>query len=200
MAQVGRAKGCTRAKKPILKKEYDRLMGATHKSLSIRAATREKLQRAFTLLYLTGCRVSEIINLHKKDLEQMILNNEFSLKNNTKTKKARLISFDSNHQQTQYLKKILPADDIYLFAKNNSKMPMSVASLKLMMNRFIHSALGELYSTHSFRTGYITTAHQLGLSLEHIREDIGHSSIATTARYATVTSQEIAESKNSRVW
>ncbi|MGB3988539.1 MAG: hypothetical protein WBK67_02480 [Minisyncoccales bacterium] len=68
------------------------------------------------------------------------------------------------------------------------------------MNKFIHSVLGELYSTHSFRAGYITAAHQLGLSLEHIRQDIGHASIATTARYATVTNEEIASAKNLRVW
>ena len=198
--QIGRHIGTTIAKKPMFKKEYERLVNATHKSTSIKSTSRPKLSRAFTLLYLTGCRASEIINLHTKDLEQMILNNEFSLKNNTKTKKARLISFDTNLKQVEYLKNILPADDIYLFAKNNSKQCMSVESLKVMMNRFIHKVLGELYSTHSFRTGYITTAHKIGLSLEHIRKDIGHSSITTTARYATVTSEEIAESKNTIQW
>jgi hypothetical protein len=35
---------------------------------------------------------------------------------------------------------------------------------------------------------------------EHIRQDIGHASIATTARYATVTSQEISLGKNTIKW
>ena len=77
---------------------------------------------------------------------------------------------------------------------------MSAASFNLQMNRFIHKVLGEYYSTHSFRAGYVTVSHQQGLSLEHIRQDIGHKDIATTARYATVTNDEISKAKNSRQW
>lgn len=197
---MARPKGTTRAKKPILKKEFERLIGATNRSLTIRSSTKIKLTSAFTLLYLTGCRVSEIIELKTEDVELMIQNNEYSLANNTKTKTSRLISFDSEHRQVEFLKKILPLDGGYLFARNNSNQPMSVSSLKLLMNNFIHRVLGDLYSTHSFRSGYITTAHQTGLSLEHIRQDIGHANIATTARYATVTNEEISQGKNRRDW
>jgi len=197
---MARPKGTTRAKKPIMKKEFEQLLHATNKSLSIRSSTKTKLTSAFTLLYLTGCRVSEIIDLTIQDLEFMIQNNEYSLTNNTKTKTSRLISFDSEHKQIEFLKKIIPLNSGYLFAKNNSSNPMSVNALKLLMNQFIHRVLGELYSTHSFRAGYITKAHQLGLSLEHIRQDIGHANIATTARYATVTSVEISRGKTLREW
>ncbi len=197
---MSRPIGTTRAKKPILKKEFERLMTATSRSLDLHSATKIKLSRAFTLLYLTGCRVSEIANFKTNDIEEMILNNEYSLANNTKTKKARLISFDSNKTQIEFLKKLLPTNDEYLFAKNNSDKAMTTEALKLMMNKFMQKILGELYSTHSFRAGYITVAHQLGLSLEHIRQDIGHLNISTTARYATVTNDEIANSKNMRQW
>jgi site-specific recombinase XerD len=197
---MSRPKGTTRAKKPILKKEFDRLINATNRSLDLQSATKVKFVSAFTMLYLTGCRISEIINFNASDVKQMIGENEYSLTNKTKTKKSRLINFDSNRNQIEFLKKILPADEKYLFARNNSNTPMSVGALTLMMNRFIHSILGELYSTHSFRAGYITAAHQLGLSLEHIRQDIGHTCIATTARYATVTNDEISRGKNQRVW
>ena len=197
---MSRPKGTTRAKKPILKKEFDRLINATNRSLELQSATKVKFVSAFTMLYLTGCRVSEIVNFNTKDVQKMISENEYSLTNKTKTKKSRLINFDSNKQQIELLKKILPKEGRYLFARNNSNTPMSVGALTLMMNKFIHSILGELYSTHSFRAGYITTAHQLGLSLEHIRQDIGHTSISTTARYATVTNEEISRGKNQRVW
>jgi len=98
------------------------------------------------------------------------------------------------------LKDLLDFDEKYLFTKNNSDKPMRAESLKLLMNTFIHSVLGELYSTHSFRQGYITTQHELGLSLEFIREDVGHSNISTTARYATVSSKEISRGKNNIDW
>jgi len=197
---MARPKGTTRAKKPIQKKEFDRLINAINRSLEIKSPTKLKLTRAFTLLYLTGCRISEIAYFKSDDVKQMIEENEYSLTNNTKTHSSRLISFNENKTQIEFLKKIHPCDDGYLFAKNNSEKVMTVSALKLLMNKFIHRVLGQLYSTHSFRTGYITTAHQRGLSLEHIREDIGHKNIATTARYATVTSDEIAKAKNLIVW
>ena len=198
--QVGRRVGTTRAKKPILKKEFQRLINATNRSLSIKSSTKVKLHSAFTLLYLTGCRISEIIDLNADDVQQMILDNEYSLSNNTKTKTPRLISFDSELNQVKFLQKILPTTSTYLFAKNNSNKPMTVDSLKILMNKFIHRVLGKLYSTHSFRKGYIMKSHEVGHSLEHIREDIGHARISTTARYITVSSEKISQGKNAIDW
>lgn len=195
-----RPKGTARAKKPILKSEFEKLIRACKNDKEIKSPTKQKLIRAFTLLYMTGCRAGEITNLTTKDLMLMIQNNEYSLTNSTKTKTPRLISFDENHQQIEHLKKIMPTSGIYLFPRNNSDEPMTASALKLLMNTFIHGVLGELYSSHSFRAGYITAFHQQGLSLEHIRTDIGHANIATTARYAIVTSREIAQSKNFREW
>lgn len=197
---MARPTGTTRAKKPILKAEYERLIDAVHKKHSLKSTTKPKLIRAFTLLYHTGCRVSEIIEFKTSDLKEMIENNEYSLTNRTKTKKTRLISFDTHKNQIEVLKKIVPPEEMYLFRKNNSDTHMSVASLTLQMNEFIKSILGKFYSTHSFRQGYITTGHQLGLSLEHLRQDIGHKDISTTARYAVVSNEEIATAKNQRKW
>lgn len=195
-----RPTGTTRAKKPILKREFDRLIKAVKMNTEIKSPTKLKLTRAFTLLYLTGCRAGEIVNFTREDLEQMISENEYSLTNNTKTKTPRLISFDETQIQITMLRGLLPMSGTYLFAKNGIDRPMTSSALKLLMNNFIHNILGELYSSHSFRSGYITAAHQQGLSLEHIRTDIGHTSIATTARYTTVTHEEISRGKNSRVW
>jgi len=197
---MARPKGTTRAKKPILEKEFERLINATKYSKSLKSNSKSKFIMAFTLLYFTGCRVSELINFTTKDLLNIIESNEFSLTNTTKTNSSRLISFDENRVQVTKLNAILPKEDIYLFYANNSSKPMSVSSLTKNLNKFIHSILGELYSTHSFRAGYITIAHKQGLSLEHIRQDIGHESISTTARYATVTNKEIAKAKNKRRW
>ena len=195
-----RPTGTTRAKKPILKKEFDRLIKAVKMNTEIKSPTKLKLTRAFTLLYLTGCRAGEIVNFTREDLEQMISENEYSLTNNTKTKTPRLISFDETQVQIGMLRRLLPMRETYLFVKNGADHPMTSSALKLLMNSFIHTILGELYSSHSFRAGYITTAHQQGLSLEHIRTDIGHTSIATTARYTTVTHEEISRGKNLRQW
>lgn len=195
-----RPRGTTRAKKPILKREYKRLLMALSHNTEIKRPTKHKLRAAFTLLYLTGCRISEIARFTRGDIEYMIAHNEYSLTNSTKTGQPRLISFDAAGAQADILRDILPERGTYLFARNGSDSPMTPTSLKNLANGFIHAVLGELYSTHSFRAGYITTFHADGFSLEHIRTDIGHSSIATTARYATVTPGEISLGKNRREW
>jgi integrase len=192
--------GTTRVKKPIFKKEFDRLIKAVKMNTEIKSPTKLKLTRAFTLLYLTGCRAGEIVKFTRDDLEQMISENEYSLTNSTKTKTPRLISFDETQVQIGMLRELLPMSGTYLFPKNGADHPMTTSAFKLLMNGFIQTILGELYSTHSFRKGYITTAHNQGLSIEHIRTDIGHRSLATTAKYIEVTHEEISRGKNHRVW
>jgi len=194
-----RPTGTTRAKKPILKREFDRLIRAVNHNTEIKSVTKAKLISAFTLLYLTGCRVSEIVHLTRDDLDRMITENEYSLTNATKTKTPRLISFDEGKTQIEFLRRLAPLKKC-IFYRNGSEKPMTVSALTLLLNQFIHGVLGELYSSHSFRAGYITAFHQQGLSLEHIRTDIGHASIATTARYATVSHEEISRGKNLRQW
>ncbi len=196
----GRPAGTTRAKKPILTDEFNRLIKAVHKTHSLKSTTKPKFIRAFTLMYLTGCRVSEIQKFKTSDLKEMCENNEYSLTNQTKTKKARLISFDTQKKQIEKIKEIIPPVECYLFSKNQSDTPMSVSSFTVQLNSFIKKVLGSLYSTHSFRQGYITIGHQVGHSLEHLRQDIGHKNLATTAIYTVVTSEEIALGKNKREW
>ncbi|MEA2017800.1 MAG: site-specific integrase [Campylobacterota bacterium] len=203
---MARPAGTTRAKKPIASSEFKTLLLALDKS-SKNKATREKFKKAFTLLYLTGCRVSEIIDFTIEDLKETIKNNEYSLTNKSKTGVARLITFDSNFKQVQMLEHLLPTNidtlkfkNRYLFYSNHTGKPMSVSSFTLQLNRFIHSVLGELYSTHSFRQGYITIARRLGTPIEIIQKDIAHRSVTTTMRYVDVTTEDIAHSKNSRLW
>ena len=199
--QAGRPTGTTRVKKPILKDDFNRLITATKMTGTLQAGTKAKLLRAFTLLYLTGCRISEIINFKTSDITYMINQNEFSLSNDTKTKKPRLISFDSGGVQAKMIKNITPSQEIetYLFLKNNGDQPMSVDSLKRQMNKFIQRVLGKLYSTHSFRQGYITKIYE-AKGLAYAKKDVGHKNSSTTLRYTSVSSMSIAEAKNGIDW
>lgn len=195
-----RPKGSTRAKKLITNEEFFKLLYLLQKNKKVKKATKTKLKRAFTLLYVTGCRISEIAYLKKSDLLEMIEHNEYSLTNQTKTNHPRLISFSKNGEQIEMLKELLFDEDTYLFCKNNSNKPMSKESLKRLCNNFLHVSLGKLYSTHSFRKGYLTSLHTNGKSLEYMRQDIGHTSLVTTALYIEITPEEIAKGKDTIKW
>ena len=190
---MARPIGTTRAKKAIEKYEFDKLISFTNTTKHLaQQRARVKLKRAFTLLYVTGCRISEIVDFTTNDIRDMIEKKEYSLSNNTKTKKARLMIFGA--QECEILKTLLVPENIKLF--NN----VTVGYLTLKCNDIIHKCLGSLYSTHSFRAGYVTRLAKSGENIELIRSDIGHKNIATTARYIKVTDEDKRKAKERLVW
>ena len=189
---MARPKGTTRAKKAIGKYEFERLIYFVNKTHFIKQQkVRVRLKRVFTLLYLTGCRISELQNFRTKDIKEMIEKKEYSTTNQTKMKQSRLIVFGDN--QLQLLKDILPQFEV-------SIIDVCVSALTKQANDVIHFCLGELYSTHSFRTGYITRLANSGENIELIRSDIGHKNITTTARYIKVTDEQKRAAKEKLDW
>ncbi len=190
---MARPKGTTRTKKPITKWEYDKLIYFCKKNPEIKQQKlRVKLIRAFTLLYLTGCRVSEIHHLRTSDLEFICKYEEYLLPSGlTKTKKDRLISFSKN--QIEILKAIIPNMEKPLF-------DVSCGYLTIKLNKIMHKCLGALYSTHSFRQGYITKMIKDGNDLHLVKKDIGHKSPYTTLEYVSSTQNEIKAAKERILW
>jgi integrase len=189
---MARPIGTTRVKKPIEKYEFEKLILFISKTKFIKQQRlRVKLKRAFTLLYLTGCRISEIIDLTTNDINKIVEYKEYSLSNNTKTKTSRLIVFST--AQIDLLKTIIPRVNIKLF-------DVTTEYFTIKANLLIHKCLGLLYSTHSFRVGYVTRLANNGENIELIRSDIGHKNIATTARYIKVTSEDKRKAKERLSW
>lgn len=195
---MARPFGKTKAKKAIRKADFERLIDFVSKNKTMNHPTRSKLKTAFTILYVTGCRISEIVNFTKEDIESMIKNKEFSLNNSNKTKIPRLIEFSDS--QISLLEKVLTKETGFLFKKNNSFESMSITGLTTLCNQYIQIALGELYSSHGFRRNMITQIlHKTGrIKLAQIH--IGHKSPSTTTRYDTPADGDIRNTLNSINW
>ena len=195
---MARPFGKTKAKKAIRKQDFERLLDFVSKNKLMNHPTRLKTKMAYTILYVTGCRISEIVNFTKDDLEYMIKYKEFSLNNKNKTKTPRLIEFSDD--QIVLLEKVCTKESGFLFKKNNSLEPMSIAGLTTICNQYIQAALGELYSSHGFRRNMITQIlHKTGrIKLAQIH--IGHKSPSTTTRYDTPQDGEIRDTLNLIKW
>ena len=195
---MARPAGVTKAKKAIRKQDFERLLDFVGKNKVMNHPTRQKLKTAYTLLYCTGCRISEIVKFTRDDLEQMIKYKEFSLSNRTKTYRPRLIEFSDN--QIVLLEKVVTKEAGYLFKKNNSIEPMTITGLTTLCNFYIQIALGELYSSHGFRRNMITQIlHKTG-RIKLAQLHIGHKSPSTTTRYDTPHDGEIRDTLNSINW
>ncbi|MGB5919274.1 tyrosine-type recombinase/integrase [Arcobacter sp.] len=199
MKIIGRPIGTTKEKKPILEKEFVKLINYTKGDDSIKEFTRSKYLKTFTLLYYSGCRISELISLTVNDLHTIINTEELSLTNSTKTKRPRLIYFSK--EAIKELKKIFineffnsSKNELLVRTKNKPYDKVSCIGFTAQLNNHIHNVLGELYSTHSFRQGVITEMATKGINSKIIQEYIGHASISTTLRYITPTEADIRQS------
>lgn len=195
---MARPAGVTKAKKAIRKQDFERLLDFVGKNKMMNHPTRYKLRTAYTLLYCTGCRISEIVNFTRDDLEQMIKYKEFSLNNRNKTKRPRLIEFSDN--QIILLEKVFTKETGFLFKKNNSFEAMSITGLTTLCNEYIQVALGELYSSHGFRRNMITQILYKTGRIKLAQVHIGHNSAATTTKYDTPEDGEIRDTLNSINW
>jgi site-specific recombinase XerD len=123
----------------------------------------------------------------------MIEENEYQLYC-SKTSSIRLIVLDDKNKQSNLLKDIFAfkkLENSYLFYSNKTQRPMTVSSLTQLLNSYIEKVLGKLYTSHSFRIGYVTKIYKKK-DLKTANQAVGHTLMATTARYATVTTEDIA--------
>lgn len=184
--------GSTKDRLPILKEEFDRLIELTKHDKESQKNTKLKLLRAYTLLYLTGCRISEIIDFTCKDIETIVRHKMISLSNNTKTKTPRALLF--NDVGVAMLSKLsyvdCPASTETLFYANNSDQPMNEAVFTRQLNTHLSQMLNPLYTTHSFRAGYITRIIEETGNVETARDLVGHSSAKTTLEYLVTSPKQ----------
>lgn len=196
--QVGRKFGITKIKKAIRKTDFERLLSFVSKNNYMNHPTKSKLKIAYTLLFCTGCRISEILYFTKDDLATIIKYEEISLNNSTKTKKPRLIRFSDEH--IQLIKNIVPSETGYLFKRNNTLEPMTITGLTTLCNNYIQIALGDLYSSHGFRRNMISTILRETGRVKAAQQHIGHISPITTAKYDTLEDDEIKNILNRAKW
>ncbi|OCR88897.1 hypothetical protein CFT12S00416_05590 [Campylobacter fetus subsp. testudinum] len=179
--------GSTKDRQPILSYEFETLLALLTFDKSIGKKTKNKLFRAFYLLYSTGCRVSEISKFHSDDIAVIKEFSKISLNNYTKTKRPRALLF--NEKTLKYFDNACFLYQGYLFPSPGKNKPMSVSGLTTLLNTALEKYLGECYTTHSFRSGYINRICDVS-NVEVARSLVGHRSIKTTIRYLCATNRQ----------
>lgn len=155
-----------------------------------------------TMLYSSGCRISEITNLKLDDF----LDNYRSAVVTGKGNKQRRVYFaqESRNALKIYLedrKKIIEANGIsnptrQLFVNQKGK-PLTVNGLRFIIAKYSGTE-GTNYhvNPHAFRHTFATTMIGNGADVRIVQEMLGHSSISTTQRYAHVTTEKLIDVYN----
>ena len=143
------------------------------------------------LLYSSGLRVSELVNLKPVDLN---FNENTGWVRKGKGKKDRM--FFISEKLSKKLKKFVDknSDWNYLFSKTN---PLTTRNIQKIVQKAAQKAgINKEVHPHTLRHSFATHLLESGVDIRNIQELLGHSSINTTQIYAHVSSTELKKIPN----
>jgi len=154
-----------------------------------------------TLLFSTGLRVSELINLKKDDIN--LEKTEFSVKG--KGGKVRVVFLDQAAKES--LKRYLasrtdPSDFLFIsygHTKSEDRRPktengMTPRSVQRMVRKYALAAgITKDVTPHVMRHSFATDLLMSGADLRAVQSLLGHSSVTTTQIYTHVTDKHLKE-------
>lgn len=150
------------------------------------------------LLYATGIRVSELVNIKVKDIDR----SNKTIKVLGKGNKERIVIYN-NHTKNAldiYLK-----DGYNFFNKHNSEYLILNKNGNKLSDRYVRdiinkkvlsSGLDIKISPHSLRHTFATDMLNNGADLMTVKELLGHESVNTTSIYTHITNEEIKKTYN----
>lgn len=156
----------------------------------------------FTMLYSSGCRISEIAGLKLSDF----MDGGRSAIVTGKGNKQRKVFFaeESRKALAAYLddrKKVLSENQIsqppqFLFI-NQKGHPLTTGGLRYILNRYSGvEGTNHHVNPHAFRHTFATTMLANGADVRMVQEMLGHSSISTTQRYTHITTEKLIDIYN----
>lgn len=144
------------------------------------------------LLYSTGVRVSELVNIKMKDINF----NEKRILILGKGNKERYVLYGNTLQELLelYLKnsrEVLNKNSEYLVLNKNGEK-ITDRGIRLIINKILKK--GELdyhVSPHTLRHTFATHMLENGADLKSVQELLGHSSMSTTQIYTHITNERL---------
>ena len=148
------------------------------------------------ILYGTGVRVSELVNIKINDID---FNNN-SIKVRGKGNKDRYVFYGKYCKEAinNYIKNgrisLLNGQTSGYLLLNRFGKNISVVSIRKILNEIINKcSLDIKISPHVLRHTFATHLLNEGADIMHVKELLGHSSLSTTSIYTHVTNEKIKE-------
>ena len=174
--------------KVMTKKEVSQLI--KHVEMNTKKNLRD--DALIELLYSTGLRVSEVVNLKLKDINL----EKSEIKILGKGNKERIVIF--NNKSKEKIIRYLKNDKRYISIKtealfqNKFKEALSTRSIQRILKKYLNfSGINSKYSTHTLRHTFATHLLEGGADIKVIQQLMGHSSPETTKIYTHVSSSTL---------
>lgn len=150
-----------------------------------------KSRLMMAMLYSSGLRVSELVNLKRNDIT---LSDKMGWVRKGKGKKDRLFSLSENlcTEIKNYLDK--HPDNIYVFSKDK---PLTTRNIQKIIQKITkNSGIQKRVTPHTLRHSFATHLLEDGTDIRVIQVLLGHSNLSTTQLYAHVSQETIKSIKN----
>jgi integrase/recombinase XerD len=143
------------------------------------------------LLYSTGLRVSEAVNIRVKDIN---LDEKIAFVKYGKGKKERFVKL-SNRFIIHFKSYIKKKKGSYLFSYK--KKPISTRQAqRIVKNAALNAQIKKKVFCHALRSSFATHLLDSGVDIRVIQEILGHENLSTTQRYTKVSKQRLMEVKS----
>lgn len=151
------------------------------------------------LMYATGLRVSELINLKLQDIDL----SQDIIRTFGKGSKERVIPIGDYAKE--YLEKYIyeyrgsmlkKEQSEYLFLNNHGKQITRQGFFKIIKNIAKEKGINKELSPHTLRHSFASHLLKYGADLRTIQELLGHSDISTTQIYTHITNEELKKNYN----
>lgn len=146
------------------------------------------------ILYGSGLRVSEVINLQINDID--FYRKIITIKQ-AKGKKDRItiISDRVLHNISEYIEEFKPL--AFLFESYEVGNKISIRSIqKIVMSAAKKAKINKNVSTHTLRHSFATHLLEAGNDIRYIQELLGHARLETTQIYTKVTNPNLQKIKS----
>lgn len=168
-------------------------------NIPIKNAFSARNKAILELMYATGLRVSELVNLKIGDIDF-----EMSIvRTMGKGKKERIIPIGDYALKALYIyiyeyrnQLLIKGWNDYLFINNHGNNLTRQAIFKMIQSLALEKKIETPFSPHTLRHSFATHLLHNGANLRDIQEMLGHSSLSTTQIYTHVSIQKLEEDYN----
>ncbi|MBS3091848.1 tyrosine-type recombinase/integrase [Candidatus Pacearchaeota archaeon] len=157
----------------------------------IDSANFKKSKLLIQLLYSSGLRVSELVNLTPKDLD---FKQSIGWVRRGKGKKDRIFRLaDSISKQLEKQITSNP-ENKFIFSKDK---PLTTRNIQLLIKKTaLKAGINKKVTPHTLRHSFATHLLESGTDIRIIQEMLGHANISTTELYTHISSSQIKKVKS----
>ncbi len=183
-------KGTIKIKTPKISKKLPVVLTKEEVRKLISSTKNHKHRTVIKLLYSSGLRLSECVNLKPIDLE---LNDSVGWVRSGKGSKDRIFLLSDN--LVKDFEKHMNLNQEYLFTGRNGKLSARAVQ-KIVREAAERAGIRKQISPHTLRHSFATHLLENGTDIRKIQKLLGHSNLQTTQIYAHVSTEELKKLKS----